>query len=125
MKSEFKREVEDKNQSKMSVKIKDDRSASTSLVACCQSTSTSPDNSIADYIEEDVETSNNNTLFHAGIENVNDSGIDQVSLKIMDKQTTSDPQGFSFPKRPKIDVEFQNIHYTVKQFSMKSRRFGK
>lgn len=31
---------------------------------------------------------------------------------------------FTFPKRPKVDIEFQNVKYTVKKFSLKNRAFG-
>lgn len=49
----------------MSVKLKDDKPTSTSIVGCCQSSSTTPDNSIVDYIGDDFDAPNNNTLYHA------------------------------------------------------------
>lgn len=103
---------------KMSYKTNEKPSTSSSIVACCQSSTTTPDNSIVDYIEEDIDTSNNNILYHAP------DGIDQIGLDIIRKQKM-DKINFSFPKRPKVDIEFQNVRYSVKQFSVKNRQFGK
>lgn len=110
----------------MSVKLKEDKpstSASTSIVACCQSSGTTPDNSIADYIEEDNDIPNNNMLFHAASLNANNerNTIDTVH----NYQNKMDKINFTFPKRPKVDIEFHDIKYTVKVFSFKHRRFGK
>lgn len=110
----------------MSVKTKEEK-PSTSLVSCCQSTSTTPDNSIVDYIEEDVETPNNNTVYHAAQKSGNgekNGAGDQLAIEPFSKQSPLDTVEFHFPKRPKVDVEFQNLRYTAKQFSMNTRRFG-
>lgn len=107
----------------MSVKARDEKpSTSTSIVGCCQTSSTTPENSIVDYIEADFEAPNNQTLCHASdiIENVNGEKIAVDS--IAKKNASID---FTFPKRPKIDIEFQDVKYTVKRFSFKQREFGK
>lgn len=106
----------------MTTKVKDEKPSTSSIVGCCQSSNTTPENSIVDYIEEDIETSNNNTLFHAP----NASGLNtnaNLALDILAKKRAS--IDFTFPKRPKVDIEFQNIKYTVKNFSFKHRQFGK
>lgn len=104
----------------MSVKLKDDKPTSTSIVGCCQSSSTTPDNSIVDYIEDDFDAPNNNTLYHAS------NASKDIKLDLMGKnQSKMDKIHFTFPKRPKVDIEFKNIKYTVKQFSFKYRTFGK
>lgn len=113
----------------MSVKPKEDKpSTSSAIVGCCQSsTTTTPDNSVADYcIEEDAEAPNNNTLFHVNADDENriESTTHDANVTvdaITDKKVSAD---FKFPKRPKVDIEFQNIKYTVKQFSFKQRQFG-
>lgn len=103
-------------------------STSSSIVGCCQSSSTTPENSIVDYIEEDLEAPNNNTLFHA-TENVNGDKIaasavtDASVIDIIAKKKAS--IDFTFPKRPKVDIEFQNVKYIVKKFSFQNRQFGK
>lgn len=112
----------------MSVKaMRDEKpSTSTSIVGCCQSSSTTPENSIIDYIEEDLEAPNNNTLFHAtdAMENVNGEkmALAETAVDIIAKKKAS--IDFTFPKRPKVDIEFQNVKYTVKKFSLKNRAFG-
>lgn len=113
----------------MSVKPKDNKpsTSSSAIVGCCQSSNTTPENSIADYCIEDFEAPNNNTLFHVtgddgnGIETTTHDTNLTVDV-INDKKLSAD---FKFPKRPKVDIEFQNIKYTVKQFSFKQRQFGK
>lgn len=100
---------------KMSVKLKDEKPSP--IVACCQSSNTTPENSIVDYIEEDFEASNNNRLFHATDKAKNSSDL----IDVITKKKAID---FVFPKRPKVDIEFQNIEYRVKQFSFQERRFG-
>lgn len=113
----------------MSVKPKDDKPSTSSaspIVGCCQSSNTTPENSIADYcIEEDVEAPNNNTLFHVTGDDGNAIEITHDASATVDaiarRRSSVD---FKFPKRPKIDIEFQNIKYTVKQFSFKHRQFG-
>lgn len=114
----------------MSVKVTRDEkpSTSSSIVGCCQSSSTTPENSIVDYIEEDLESPNNNTLFHAS-QNVNSDKImistttDASVIDIIAKKKAS--IDFTFPKRPKVDIEFQNVKYIVKKFSFQNRQFGK
>lgn len=105
----------------MSVKTTDEKpSTSTAIVGCCQSSSTTPENSIVDYIEEDLGASNNNTLSHASKENETKNG-EKIAVNIIGKQKGIN---FTFPKRPKVDIEFQNVNYAVKQFSFKQRQFG-
>lgn len=105
----------------MSVKTTvEKQSTSTTIVGCCQSSSTTPENSIVDYIEEDFEVSNNNTLSHASNENETKNG-GKVAVNIIGKQKGIN---FTLPKRPKVDMEFQNVKYAVKQFSFKQRQFG-
>lgn len=113
----------------MSVKVTRDEKPSTSIVGCCQSSSTTPENSIVDYIEEDLESPNNNTLFHATdvMDNVNGEKLalaetTKAAVDIIAKKKAS--IDFTFPKRPKVDIEFQNVKYTVKKFSLKNRAFG-
>lgn len=102
-----------------------DEKPSTSIVGCCQSSSTTPENSIVDYIEEDLEAPNNNTLFHAcdAIDNVNGEKVTSAAVDVIAKKKAS--IDFTFPKRPKVDIEFQNVKYAVKTFSFQNRRFGK
>lgn len=105
----------------MSVKLKDDKpTASTSIVGCCQSSGTTPDNSIVDYIDDDIDTPNNNVLFHAAESNQRNA-IDSVTKY----QNRMDQINFTFPKRPKVDIEFANMKYAVKMFSFQHRRFGR
>lgn len=112
----------------MSVKPKDDKPSTSSamLSGCCQSSNTTPENSIADYCIEDAEAPNNNTLFHKtgddgnAIEVTHDTN---VTVDVIAQRRAS--VDFKFPKRQKVDIEFQNIKYTVKQFSFKQRQFGK
>lgn len=117
----------------MSVKPKEDKPSTSSaspIVACCQSSNTTPENSIADYcIEEDAEAPNNNTLFHVTATDDDGNAIEvthdtNVTVDTITKQRRSSVD-FKFPKRPKVDIEFQNIKYTVKRFSFKERQFGK
>lgn len=107
----------------LSSKVRDEKpSTSSSIVGCCQSSSTTPENSIVDFIEEDItESSNNNTLFHASSASnkVNGGSVSNIGD---DKKMNS--INFTFPKRPKVDIEFQNVKYTLKQFSFKKREFG-
>ncbi|XP_055314826.1 ATP-binding cassette sub-family G member 1 [Sitodiplosis mosellana] len=115
----------------MSVKATRDEkpSTSSSIVGCCQSSSTTPENSIVDYIEEDLEAPNNNTLFHASdaLDNVNSEKVASATaaavIDIIAKKKAS--IDFTFPKRPKVDIEFQNVKYTVKKFSFQNRQFEK
>lgn len=108
----------------MSVKTKDEKPSTSSIVGCCQSSATTPENSIVDYIEEDIEASNNNTLFHAPDASGSGAGAgENVALDILAKKRAS--IDFTFPKRPKVDIEFQQIKYTVKKFSFKHKQFGK
>lgn len=106
---------------KMSVKLKDDKPTTSTIVGCCQSTTTTPDNSVVDYIEEDLEASNNNVLFHAIDETSELSNEKSVEIVATRKAYLE----FTFPKRPKVDIEFQQIKYTVKKFNFKNRHFGK
>lgn len=107
----------------MSVKLKDDKpTTSSSIVACCQSSGTTPDNSIVEYIDEDIDTPNNNSLFHAGDANEQDSRPVNV---INNYQRRIDQINFTFPKRPTVDIEFHNMTFTSKAFSFQQRRFGK
>lgn len=108
--------------------------SSSSIVGCCQSSSTTPENSIVDYIEEDLEAPNNNTLFHAAADNVNGEKMTSATatIKTLTTSVAVDISAkkkasidFTFPKRPKVDIEFQNVKYTVKKFSFKNRQFGK
>lgn len=109
-----------------STKVRDEKpSTSSSIVGCCQSSSTTPENSIVDFNEDDIiDSPNNNTLFHASnaAGKVN-SGT--TSEKMISDDKKMDSINFTFPKRPKVDIEFQNVRYTVKQFSFKNREFGK
>lgn len=107
-------------ETKMSHKTSEKASTSSSIVACCQSTTTTPDNSIVDYIEEDIEAPNNNTLYHASDDTMKNLQ-DHIGKEIIGIQKTID---FKFPKRPKIDIEFQDVKYSVKQFSFKNRHIG-
>lgn len=112
----------------MSVKPRDDKpSTSSALVGCCQSSNTTPENSIADYCIEEIEAPNNNTLFHVTGDDSNaiESTHDTNEMIIDVNTTRTASVDFKFPKRPKVDIEFQNIKYTVKQFSFKQRQFGK
>lgn len=111
----------------MSVKAKDDKpSTSSAIVGCCQSSNTTPENSIADYCIEDVEAPNNNTLYHVTGDDLNSIEIthDTTAVPVDVVKIRKTSVDFKFPKRPKIDIEFQNIKYTVKQFSFKDRQFG-
>lgn len=109
----------------MSHKLNEKPSTSSSIVACCQSTSTTPDNSIVDYIEEDVEASNNNIFYHAP-DGTSNNLSNQIGMDIISKHKAAlDSIDFTFPKRPKVDIEFKDVKYSVRQFVMKNRRFGK
>lgn len=115
----FKLRIETGFVAKMSGKIKDDKPSTSSIVGCCQSSTTTPENSIVDYIGDEIEISNNNNLFHAS--NATKSA-ENVALDAFTKKRTSIE--FTFPKRPKVDIEFQTVKYTVKRFSFKQKRFG-
>lgn len=104
----------------MSNKTSEKASTSSSIVTCCQSTTTTPDNSIVDYIEEDIEAPNNNTLYHASDDTIKNLQ-DHIGKEIVEHQKAID---FKFPKRPKIDIEFQDVKYTVKKFSFKNHQIG-
>lgn len=104
----------------MSHKTSEKASTSSSIVACCQSTTTTPENSIVDYIEEDIGTPNNHTLYHASEDTIKNLQV-HIGKEIVGKQKAID---FMFPKRPKIDIEFQNVKYTVKKYSLKNRHIG-
>lgn len=107
----------------MSVKPKDEKpSTSSSIVGCCQSSTTTPDNSVIDYIEEDLEAPNNNTQFHAS-DAMKDAAIENATIDIMNQK--KDSVNFTFPKRPKVDIEFKKVRFTVKKFSIQQREFRK
>lgn len=91
----------------MSVKLKEEKptTSSSSIVGCCQSSNTTPENSIIDYIGEDLETKN--------------------AINLSEVITKKKPIDFTFPKRPKVDIEFKNIKYIVKEFTFQERKFGK
>lgn len=116
----------EKTTHKMSVKLKDDKpTASTSIVGCCQSSGTTPDNSIVDYIDDEIDTPNNNVLFHAASELNEHDRIQRNAIDtVINYQNKMDKINFTFPKRPKVDIEFANMKYAVKLFSFKHRRFG-
>lgn len=102
----------------MSQTVKVEKPSTSNFGTCCQSSSpmTTPDNSIIEeYVEDEV--ANNNTMFH--MPELNQLLDEKVAFG---KGLDSD---FSFPKRPKVDVEFQNVKYTVSQFSFQNRKFGK
>lgn len=48
---------------------------------------------------------------------------EKIVVDIMAKKKTS--IDFTFPKRPKVDIEFQHVKYSVKKFSFKQLEFGK
>lgn len=104
----------------MSYKTSEKASTSSSIVACCQSTTTTPDNSIVDYIEEDIEAPNNNILYHASDDTIKNLQ-DHIGKKIVGNQKAIE---FKFPKRPKINIEFQDVKYSVRRFSFKNRHIG-
>lgn len=106
----------------MSVKQKDDKPTTSSLVACCQSSNTTPENSIVECIEEDLEAPNNNTLFHITTDDTQNMNATDVTIEVLGKKKIS--SDFAFPKRPKVDIDFQNIRYTVKKFSFQQKQFG-
>lgn len=101
----------------MSIKPKEDKvtvtSSAAQFVACCQSSSITPDNSIVEETSEELP--NNNTLFH----------MPEAEKLTGKTDKLIDPMDFSFPKRPKVDVEFQNIKYAVGSFSLRQRKFCK
>lgn len=100
----------------MSQKTKDDKPSTSKFGGCCPSSEAiSPDNSITEYSAEDDELANNNTLFH-----VNDAKVLAAKKAAIVKEEVE----FNFPKRPKVDVEFQNLRYTVNKFSFHERKFG-
>ena len=98
---------------KMSYKPSDEKYQ----LSCCQSSAvTTPEDSIAeDSIGENDSTGNNNTMFHT-------LEIDDIPIK---KGLLFNDSAYGFPKRMAVDVEFQNIKYTVGKFSFRSRKFGK
>lgn len=103
----------------MSQKPKEDKvtvtSSAAQFVACCQPSTITPDNSI---VEESIEEiSNNNTMFHMPETDKLDN-IEKIP-------SIADTMDFSFPKRPKVDIEFQNVKYAVGKFSLRRRKFGK
>lgn len=107
-----------KNQIKMSQKPKEDKPSTSKFGVCCQASSAiSPDNSITEYSAEDDELANNNTLFHT-------PETDNLALEKIAIVKGINADEFSFPKRPKVDVEFQNLRYTVSKFSFSERKFG-
>lgn len=98
-------------------KTKDEKNTFT---GCCQSSSsTTPENSISEDSIEDANAVNNNTMFHSHhIDNDKSMATEQMDglcFGNMDR---------NFPKRPAVDVEFQNIRYTVGKFSFRNRKFG-
>lgn len=104
----------------MSQKPKEDKvtvtSSAAQFVACCQPSTITPDNSIVE--ESSEELSNNNTMFH-----MPETGkLAENNGKIA---SIADTMDFSFPKRPKVDIEFQNVKYTIGKFSLRRRKFGK
>lgn len=107
----------------MSVKPKDEKpSTSSSIVGCCQSSTTTPENSIIDYIEEDLEAPNNNTQFHAS-DAMKNAVIENATIDMVGQKRAS--IDFAFPKRPKVDIEFKKVKFTVKKFSFQQREFRK
>lgn len=102
----------------MSQKTKEDKPSTSKFGGCCQSSAAiTPDNSITEYSPEDDELANNNTLFHMPA--TNDIAAEKMAIvKGLDETE------FSFPKRPKVDMEFQNLRYTVSKFSFNERKFG-
>lgn len=105
----------------MSHKISEKASTSSSIVSCCQSSTTTPDNSIVDYIEKDIELPNNNTLYHASDDTIKNLQ-DHIGKEIVENRKAID---FKFPKRPKIDIEFKDVKYIVKKISFKTHHIGK
>lgn len=94
-------------------RTKDEKNA---FSGCCPPMSnTTPENSISeDSIEEsDNHPANNNTMFHTP-----DNGKPLLAER-MDGSLEH-----NFPKRLAVDVEFQNIRYTVGKFSFRNRKFG-
>lgn len=103
----------------MSQKTKEDKPNTSKFGGCCPSAEAiTPDNSITEYSGEDDELANNNTLFHT-------SEINDLTTEKMAIVKGADATKFTFPKRPKVDVEFQNLRYTVSKFSFNERKFGK
>lgn len=96
----------------MSQKTKEEKPSTSKFGGCCPSSAAiTPDNSITEYSAEDDELANNNTLFH--LPETNDDALEKIAVA-----------EFTFPKRPKVDVEFQNLRYTVSKFSFNERKFG-
>lgn len=103
----------------MSQKAKEDKPSTSKFGGCCQSSAAvTPDNSITEYSGEDDELANNNTLFHMP-EITNGLVVEKIAIV-----NGVDAAEFAFPKRPKVDVEFQNLRYTVSKFSFSEQKFG-
>lgn len=87
------------------------------LAGCCQAAvGLTPENSILDESAEN-ELGNNNNMFHLAVP----SEIDQLKAPLANEFEVSE---LTFSKRPKVDVEFQNVKYTVNRFSFQQRKFG-
>lgn len=102
----------------MSQKTRDDKPSTSKFGGCCQaSAAITPENSITEYSGEDDELANNNSLFH--LPGTNARSVEKFAIV-----NGMDANDFAFPKRPKVDVEFQNLRYTVSKFSFHERKFG-
>lgn len=81
---------------------KEDKSQS---FGCCKAeTISSVENSVTDVETIENCTGNNNSMFHS---------------------THLEKNEYSFPRRIPVDVEFQDIKYTVGKFSFSKRKYGK
>lgn len=87
------------------------------FTGCCQVAAVStPDTSI---VEDPMENAmkNNNNMYHIPLSN-----DDQLKIPLNNEFEVSE---LTFSKRPKVDLEFQNVKYTVNRFSFQQRKFGK
>lgn len=102
----------------MSQKTKEEKASTSKFGSCCPSSAAiTPDNSITEYSAEDDELANNNTMFYTP--ETNDIVVEKKA-----NVNSIDAADFTFPKRPKVDVEFQSLRYTVNKFSFHERKFG-
>lgn len=51
--------------------------------------------------------------------------IDECSPTVNIKKFVYEPDDVDFPKRISMDVQFQDIKYTVGKFSFRNRKYGK
>lgn len=105
----------------MSQKTKDEKPSGSKFGGCCPASSSAaitPDNSITEYSAEDDELANNNNIFHSV--DTNDASDEHLAMV-----NDVDAAKFTFPKRPKVDMEFQNLRYNVNTFSFSKMKFGK